>query len=443
MDQTVSCMATAEVLAGVERLLDVLEPARDALDARTRLELVRVARRLADRMEVLAAQLLAEADAAEASMRATGTPLSSWLGANGTLSRREASSAMHRARELAARPQLRQAAGNGRLGIGQARAIHRVLEQLTPQLSPDQQQQAETAMIELADRLDADQLAKQAGHVLELVAPQTSGDLHEQHLQREAETAHRERSLRLWHDGGSVKFDGSLPRIEGETWITHLNAQMERVRRTAVEEHDPLATTLNPQQRRADALIAMIRSSGRDAARAVEPRIVVTVDFHKLRNEAAGAGVVGDGRPLSAGELRRLCCDAGILPVVLRGPSQILDVGRSTRVIPPAIRTALTLRDKGCAFPGCDTRPEACEAHHIIPWWSGGSTTLPNLVLLCHHHHALVEPARHGTRDQWQVSIAIDGTPEFTPPARCDPQRKPVRHQRFLRASNSDPPAAA
>jgi len=57
-------------------------------------------------------------------------------------------------------------------------------------------------------------------------------------------------------------------------------------------------------------------------------------------------------------------------------------------------------------------------------------TALSNLVLLCHHHHGLLEPARYGIRDQWQIRIADDGIPETIPPRRCDPQRRPLRHAR-------------
>ena len=160
------------------------------------------------------------------------------------------------------------------------------------------------------------------------------------------------------------------------------------------------------------------------------PRIVVTVDYTKLLADATAAGLIGDGEPLSAGDLRRLCCDADLLPAVLGGPSTVLDVGRDHRLVPSDLRAALVLRDGGCVFPGCGARPTECEAHHIIPWWQGGVTALSNLALLCHHHHGLVEPARYTVRDQWELRIAADGLPETIPPRRCDPQRTPLRHAR-------------
>ena len=161
--------------------------------------------------------------------------------------------------------------------------------------------------------------------------------------------------------------------------------------------------------------------------------MVVTLNYDQLRAGTAGAGLIGD-EPLSAGELRRLCCDADLIPAVLGAASEVLDVGRSCRLVTPAIRTALTLRDGGCIFPGCQAPAIVCDAHHDVPWWAGGVTSLWNTCLLCAQHHALVEPAKYGLRDQWEIRIAADGIPEAIPPARIDPHLRPIRHARFTRA---------
>ena len=100
--------------------------------------------------------------------------------------------------------------------------------------------------------------------------------------------------------------------------------------------------------------------------------------------------MIGGDEPLSAGELRRICCDAEIVPVVLGSASEVLDVGRAQRLVTPGLRAALIARDGGCAFPGCDAPPSRCEAHHVQPWYLGGPTALWNLALLCHSHHPIV-----------------------------------------------------
>lgn len=421
-----------EALAEIERLLDRVDPDRGRIEPATRLVWLRTARKLRTRVDALAALLTAEAERTQAAERTSGTPLASWLGMGENLSRREASGAVHQARALSQHPLVAQAASTGKVGGGQARAITKVLDGLAPQLTTEQQQHAEQLMVQLADQLDSDQLSKAVGQVLAEVAPVGADELVEVKLQREVEAAHRSRSLRFFREGASVRFDGSLPRLEAESWLAQLDAQGEALRRNAIEARDPAAELTTAEQRRADSLIALIHAaansqpnSGVGAA-----RVMVKLDYHRLRADAAAAGQLGDEDALSAGELRRLCCDAELIPAVLGGNSEVLDVGRAARLVTPPIRTALILRDGGCAFPGCDIRPNLCEAHHIRPWWDGGETALHNLVLLCHTHHGVVEPAKFSLRDQWEVGIGADGLPEFRPPARMDPQRVRLRHRR-------------
>lgn len=100
------------------------------------------------------------------------------------------------------------------------------------------------------------------------------------------------------------------------------------------------------------------------------------------------------GAVLGPDAVRRIACDASVVRVVLDPAGQPLDVGRRTRVVPSGIRTALTVRDRGCAYRGCDRGPQWTDAHHIRHWADGGSTSLDNLVLLRRHHHRAVHEGR-------------------------------------------------
>jgi 5-methylcytosine-specific restriction protein A len=153
------------------------------------------------------------------------------------------------------------------------------------------------------------------------------------------------------------------------------------------------------------------------------PQVHVHIDWDDLRREARAAFLDHGGR-LTPSELRWLCCDAAVIPIVLGGAGQPLDVGRLRRSIPDGIRRAVTARDRGCAHPGCDRPPAFCEIHHVIPWEHGGATTLSNLVMLCRVHH------REMHSSGWEVRIAADGIPEFTPPAWVDTFRAPRRRPR-------------
>lgn len=85
-----------------------------------------------------------------------------------------------------------------------------------------------------------------------------------------------------------------------------------------------------------------------------------------------------------------MACDAEIIPVVLGGHSEPLDVGRSRRLFTRAQRLALTTRDKGCSYPDCTVPATWCDAHHVTHWRHGGPTDLTNAALLCPRHHTTV-----------------------------------------------------
>ncbi len=93
------------------------------------------------------------------------------------------------------------------------------------------------------------------------------------------------------------------------------------------------------------------------------------------------------GTVLGVADARKIACDTRVIPVVMGGLGEVLDVGRATRTIPPAIRRALIARDQGCVWPGCDRAPIHCDGHHIEHWLDDGPTSLANLALLCHSHH--------------------------------------------------------
>ena len=130
---------------------------------------------------------------------------------------------------------------------------------------------------------------------------------------------------------------------------------------------------------------------------------------------AAGAdGELVFGEPLAAGEVRRLACDAGIIPIVLGTDSEPLDVGREHRLVTPGLRRALIARDGGCVIPGCGAPPGHCDAHHLVHWADGGPTAVTNLALLCPPHHRAIHL---GT---WHLNHAA-GRIQVTRPAWADP----------------------
>jgi hypothetical protein len=296
------------------------------------------------------------------------------------------------------------------------------------------------------------ELGRLGQRIFEVVAPEEA----DKQALDELERAER----RAWHDRGLWLTDiAGTSKVRVTGWLDQDGAATVRAaldplcaprstRRTARPSSDPGAdpgsdtatssvtdsgNDTDPTdirsagQRRADALVEVCRlasacgelpDNGGD-----RPQVVVTIDYDKLRQQV-GVGTFDDGSHLSAAEARRLACDAGIIPAVLGGASQLLDLGRQTRLATGPLRKALVLRDRGCAFPGCDRPPRWCQGHHIQHWSNGGPTDLGNLVLLCGYHHRLIH------HSEWQVRInPKDGLPEFVPPAYVDADQRPRRNR--------------
>ena len=137
-----------------------------------------------------------------------------------------------------------------------------------------------------------------------------------------------------------------------------------------------------------------------------------------------GTGTLLFTGPVTAGTIRKIACDADIIPAVLGGEGQVLDIGRASRVFPPHIRKAITARDRGCAFPQCTIPAPWCEAHHITYWSRGGTTGTGNGTLLCSHHHHVIH------KEHWSIQMRT-GIPWFIPPPHLDPARTPRRNTYF------------
>ena len=420
---------TAQALEGMrELLLSIDHGQRDGIGHADRLGLMRQARTLAGQVQGLAGVLTAEVERHQSSVIAEHTPLTSLIAVDEKRDDKDAAASIFEARDVARHGHVSQAVLNGEVSINHARGIAQGMRQLPGSLDAKQREAAQDAFLRHASSSTPRELAAKAPSVLAEVAPEMLPDPDDRAraLEEQRRRAIRNRSFRHGDDGdGSTWFSGSLPHVDAQPLLTLINSYVELERRAARERAAGLRETrpgpgtlrehlqdITPAQRRADALVRLIRDHrGAPAVSGDRPRIVVTVTEADLRERATTAGALADGAPITPGELRRLCCDADLLPVVLGSDSEILDVGRTQRLVTPAIRRALTLRDGGCAFPRCTAPAAECEAHHVIPWWDGGSTSLGNLALLCHHHHGVVEPNRLNTgahrTPRWSITFHV------------------------------------
>ncbi len=335
----------------------------------------------------------------------------------------------------------------GTISFAHVRAIADGLAPLPEQMQAD----AERVLLEVARAFDPARVHQAARRLRHIVDPDGQVDIDQRHYES------RWVELAISYQG-----TGLLRGV--------LDPESAAVVRTAL---DALATPAGdidprtPAQRRADALVELaghvLNSGELPEVGGERPHLSVNVDYASLKRECTIPAEMNDGGQLGVNAARRIACDAVVtrivtakaasvtsanlptglaaaigieredrrapqrvatprcldalphrfldaLPPPLRGPRQILDVGRSARIATLAIRKALAARDKGCVMPGCDRPPSRCEAHHVIHWADGGVTALHNMVLLCSYHHHFVH--EYG----WRISINNDGTVSVRPP---------------------------
>jgi hypothetical protein len=202
----------------------------------------------------------------------------------------------------------------------------------------------------------------------------------------------------------------------------------------AVEDGEgrPLDLRSRPQ-RLLDGLVGACKvalaTGGLPTAGGLRPQVMATIDYRDLvqrlgSDNEGGTGSLMFTGPITAGSIRKIACDADIIPVVLGGEGQVLNVGRASRVFPPHIRKAITARDQGCAFPQCTIPAPWCEAHHITYWSRGGTTGTENGTLLCSYHHHVIH------KEHWSIRMRT-GIPWFIPPPHLDPAQTPRRNTYF------------
>jgi hypothetical protein len=232
-----------------------------------------------------------------------------------------------------------------------------------------------------------------------------------------AERAWRERSLTM-----QLSFDGSC---HGRFRLDPVGA--EAVAAALDTAPDPARAMSEPRtaaQRRADALVDLCLMNGSSSGSrcctqtsgGTRASVDVVVDIETLAGADDSIVVgrlrreLGRGGPISGPGLDRLLCDASFRALVTDGPRAVLAYNRATPDIPPGLRRAVKLRDRGCTFSGCDRPAHWCDLHHIVPRNRGGPTTAENLTLLCRFHHTTVHEGG------WQLTRAPDGSIQVCAP---------------------------
>ena len=184
---------------------------------------------------------------------------------------------------------------------------------------------------------------------------------------------------------GMIRIDGWMTRLAGEALITALDALMP-----PPGDDD----TRTPRQRRHDALEDLIRhyleNPNTPTIGGDKPHVNVFVIFPPSKAFQADSTKTENGQLLTITQLRTITCDCSLSRIILGPDSEIIDLGRRTRIIPTPLRRAIITRDRLCTWPGCDRNPRWCDIHHIQHWVDHGPTEPANLRLLCRYHHTRI-----------------------------------------------------
>jgi hypothetical protein len=388
-----------------------------------------------------------------------------WLAARSRLTGRSARRLAEVARATDRRPVLDQALTAATVNVEQALVIDRCLSALSTDIGAEATAKAEALLIGWAADFDADGLRHLGRKLLWYVAPDIAEQREAAAVARDEATGFETRTLSISDAGdGRVRVRGWLdteaaaivsaaldplcsPRRSASTLRTAApegapsgaapsgaapfaaapdpTADWELSPAERASQDAATADDRTPGQRRADALVEVCRlilgTGDLPANGGDRPQLTITAPFDVLTGEL-GVGTLDTGQLLTPTQVRRLACDAQILPAVLGTEGQVLDVGQSRRLFTGPLRRALVLRDRGCAFPGCTRPPRWCDGHHVRSWLDGGPTSLDNAVLLCGPHHRMIH------HSPWEVRFGHDGHPEFLPPPELDPAQLPRRN---------------
>jgi hypothetical protein len=388
-------MDTDRLRAAVEALL-VADP--DCLDGGELTALVAASSEIRgwlDAVEVRCARRSRELAAA-----GTAPPPESLLGIVGRRSGKDAAAVTERDRVCEATHDFEGALADGAVSAGHLDALASATRRLDDDLRAEFFSH-EDLLLDAATKLSVDSFERECRDLSRhLVATRPGSDVDELAAQRARSCVKR------WVDKvtGMHHTHLELDPVRDATLHAAIDAQIRRLR-----QQDGNASTAWAQLQ-VDAVIAAT-SGGAGADRI--PEIGVLVDHDTLMTGWHTHSIceTDDGVPLPVETVRRMCCDAEILPIVLNGAGEVLDVGRSRRTATRAQRRALRAMHRTCAHPDCSVAVSACDIHHIA-WWGrdDGPTDIDNLLPVCEKHHHFIHESG------WTLTMTPDRIATWTRP---------------------------
>ncbi|MGY2701297.1 DUF222 domain-containing protein [Nocardioides sp. HB32] len=388
-------VATAHLHAELDAVADASVWSMDPVETgQTLVALQRAEARLVE----LKARVAAHAEDLHVGHEVGASSAASWLAHETKATRAAAYAAVRLGRDLEAHRPTRDALAAGRVLADQARVVIRWVEDLPATVPAGKVAAAEAHLLELARHHDAKALNRLGKHLFEVVAPEEADAREAALLAKEEAAAAKACRLSMYDDGqGKTHGTFTVPTFHGATLRKILGA-LAAPRHVAATQGPGVERPETPEAwgRALCELIERYPADRLPTTGGVSATAVVLLDLDVLLGRLEKAGVLDTGEKISPSMARRLACQAGIIPVVLDGDSQPLDVGRKRRLFTEAQRTAMLVRDRGCRAQGCD-RATGLHAHHKQRWVDGGHTNLADGISLCPWHHARAHDTNYRT----------------------------------------------
>jgi hypothetical protein len=339
--------------------------------------------RLNARLAALTLKTAAQADRTEVGASQGATSAAVWLANTTKMTQRDAAALTKLGKALEAHAPVEEALTRGDILTDQAKVIVEAVDALPDDVGTSIKTQARDHLLADAAHFDAKRLRVLGQRVLEVVAPEVGEAEEARQLEAQERKAQAKARFTMHDDGhGTTHGRFSIPTHEADKLRKPLNALASP--KAGGEGSTPHGMGL--------AFIEYLNrfpTKKLPQAGGLDATVVVTMSLETLMG-GLKAAQLDTGTRISPGLARKMACEAGVIPVVLGGKSEVLDVGRKMRFHTKAQRIAMAVRDGGCIALGCD-RPSAwCHAHHLDPWSEGGHTSVERGGLLCGRHHTLV-----------------------------------------------------
>ncbi len=311
------------------------------------------------------------------------------------ITRSEAKRGVTRVSTLALVPQLETALTAGHVSIAHVDAVTHAMSHL----SDSEKQKVATQgnwMNMVASHTTPDNFARAVRRAVQQV--------HSDSGLTQLEQQRRRTFLRHWvdRDSGMVCMRGEFDPESGLQIVGRLQNAVDRL----FHEGTVNGESRSPDQLRALSLCALVIDTNTDSAAPIASAygradVSVIIDLKTLQSGVHKHSLVHTGTDIDVPieTIRRIACEAKIIPIVLGNDGVVLDVGRSSRLATRHQRRALESMHTTCAIPQCHIPVSQCQPHHIAYWNLGGTTDMANLVPLCNEHH------RCAHEGGWKLSL--------------------------------------